>query len=35
LKNMRLAWSRSPVGRDGRNLRGAYNWMLQVKYYEQ
>lgn len=35
LKNMRLAWTRSPVGRDGRNLRSAYTWMLQVKYHDE
>lgn len=34
LRNMRLAWSRSPVGRDGRNLRSAYTWMLQARYYD-
>jgi hypothetical protein len=35
LQNMRVAWSRSPVGRDGRNLRGAYNWMLMTRYYDE
>lgn len=32
--NMRLAWSRSPVGRDGRGLRGAWIWMLIARYPE-
>ncbi|MFN4350784.1 MAG: hypothetical protein ACK4F6_08250 [Hylemonella sp.] len=35
LRNMRVAWSRSPVGRDGRNLRSAYTWMLQARYYDE
>lgn len=34
LMNMRLAWSRSPVGTDGRNLRSAYTWMLKARYYD-
>ncbi len=32
--NMRVGWSRSPVGRDGRGLRGAYSWMLITRYSE-
>lgn len=32
--NMRLAWSRSPVGKDGRGLRGAWTWMLIARYPE-
>lgn len=30
--NMRVAWSRAPVGTDGRGLRTAYEWMLIAKY---
>jgi hypothetical protein len=32
--NMRVAWSRSPVGRDGRGLRSAWTWMLIARYPE-
>lgn len=35
LQHMRVAWSRSPVGRDGRNLRSAYTWMLMTRYYDE
>lgn len=34
LKNMRLAWSKAPVGKNGRGLRSAYNWMLGARYFE-
>jgi len=32
LRNMRFAWEKSPVGRDGRNLKSCWVWMLTVKY---
>ncbi len=32
--NMRIGWSRAPVGRDGRGLRSAYDWMLITRYSE-
>lgn len=32
LRNMRIAWVRSPVGRDGRNLKSAWSWMLITCY---
>lgn len=31
-RNMQLAWSSAPVGRDGRNLRKAWEWMLITCY---
>lgn len=34
LRNMRFAWAKSPVGRDGRNLKSCWVWMLTVKYSE-
>lgn len=33
-RNMRLAWSSAPVGRDGRNLKQAWHWMLIFCYDE-
>lgn len=33
-RNMRLAWARAPVGKDGRWLRKAWEWMLIVFYNE-
>lgn len=32
--NMRLAWASAPVGRDGRYLRKAWEWMLIACYHE-
>ena len=31
---MRLAWSAAPVGRDGRNLKRAWEWMV-IRYYPE
>ena len=33
-RHMRLAWGSAPVGRDGRHLRKAYEWMLITYYWE-
>ena len=33
-RNMRLGWMATPVGRDGRNLRRAWEWML-TRYYPE
>jgi hypothetical protein len=33
-RNMRLAWSSAPVGRDGRKLKKAWEWMLIARYHE-
>lgn len=33
-RNMRLAWSSAPVGKDGRYLKKAWEWMLITRYYE-
>jgi hypothetical protein len=33
-QNMRLAWASAPVGRDGRYLRKAWDWMLISRYHE-
>ncbi len=33
-RNMRLAWMATPVGRDGRNLEHAWEWMLTRFYPE-
>lgn len=33
LRNMRNAWTKSPIGRDGVGLRGAYSWMLVTMYW--
>jgi hypothetical protein len=33
-RNMRLAWSSAPVGRDGRHLKKAWHWMLIAHYGE-
>jgi len=33
-RNLRLAWSSAPVGKDGRNLRRAWEWMLITRYSE-
>lgn len=30
--NMRIAWSRSPVGTTGKGLESAYSWMLITRY---
>lgn len=32
--NMRLAWASAPVGRDGRQLKKAWEWMLIARYHE-
>lgn len=32
--NMRLAWASAPVGRDGRHLKKAWEWMLISRYFE-
>lgn len=34
LRNMRQAWAKAPVGRDGVGLRGAYTWMLSMRYWQ-
>lgn len=33
-QNMRLAWASAPVGKDGRHLRKAWEWMLISRYFE-
>lgn len=33
-RNMRLGWSRSPVGKNGKGLRAAWSWMLIARYSE-
>lgn len=33
-RNMRLAWARAPVGKDGRWLKKAWEWMLISRYHE-
>jgi hypothetical protein len=33
-RNMRLAWASAPVGRDGRQLKKAWEWMLISRYHE-
>ena len=33
-RNMRLAWASAPVGRDGRFLKKAWDWMLITRYFE-
>ena len=33
-RRMRLAWSAAPVGRDGRNLKRAWEWMV-IRFYPE